>query len=223
MPYKKSYKRRSRRRYGRAHSALDIASKSLAVAYGVKRLMNVEQKFLDTQGTGTEVPNAAGVIVQLTNVAQGDTDQTRDGAQIKLMSFSFKANVSVDASGSASGTLVSVFLIEDKQTNSAIYTTANLLVDATAGDSLVSPLNLDNKFRFRVIKRWKSYVNLTGKSSFQIDYYKRFGNNMKIRYDGNAGDITDLASKSLSLLFISSEATNTPQVTFHARLRYVDN
>lgn len=227
MPYRKRYNNKKYKKktqyYKHGMNALNMASKSLAVAYGIKRLMNVEFKFIDTTNNNMEIPNAAGIIVQLTNIIQGDTDITRDGAQIKLMSLDFKADVVVDSAGATTGDRVAIFLVEDRQTNGVVYTTADLLADATAGDSLVSHLNLDNKYRFRVLKRWNMSLNLVGRSSVSIRYHKNFGNNMKLRYSTNNGNITDLASRSLSLLFIGNAGANTPQTTFSCRIRFVDN
>ncbi len=89
--------------------------------------------------------------------------------------------------------------------------------------SPISALNLDNKYRFRIHKRWIFQLNNEGGNSRVLNFYKKFGNDMKIRYDGIVGDISDLTSKSLSLLFISDEPTNTPSITFFNRMRFVDN
>lgn len=202
-------------------NAIDIAGKSLAVAYGIKRLMNVEVKFFDVSGVAVAIPDGVGTIVQLTNIPQGDTDITRDGAQVKLMSIDFKAFINMSASATAS--TVTIMLIVDKQTNQAIYTTTALLHTVTNALSVVSPLNLDNKFRFRVLKRWIFDINNDGRNKKVLKWHHKFGNNMKIRFDNSTSAIEDLTSKSLSLLFISTEGTNEPTIHFFNRLRFVDN
>jgi len=94
MPYKKSYNRRPKGRpYGRyvkhAGTALDYSIKALTIARGIKKMINVEYKFHDVQLTSVALPQTP-LITQLTNIAQGDTDQTRDGAQVKLTRLSIK-------------------------------------------------------------------------------------------------------------------------------------
>ncbi len=227
MPYKKRYKkRRGKNLLGSYNKYVSAASKTALLAmqvYKLKSLINVEQKFFDVSSASTAIPDGVGTIVQLTNIGQGDTDITRDGSQIKLTSWSFKAIITSNTSAADTGTSVAVFLIEDKQTNGAIYTTADLLASVTNVLSVVSSLNLDNKFRFKIHKRWILDVNLAGKARRTLQFYKKFGNDMKLRFDANSPAITDLTSKSLSLLFISNEATNTPTITFFNRLRFVDN
>ncbi len=222
-----SQKRRRKPAYMRhGMNALTLASKSLSVAYGVKRLINVEQKFHDVFETGADVVDTVGTIIPLTNIAQGDTDQTRDGSQIKLMSLDFKGVVRVNSAVTAIGSNVTVMLVLDKQTNQAIYNTADLLANTTASLSVYSPLNLENKFRFRVLKRWIFQINAQGANRKVLKWYHKFGNNMKIRYDASTPDISDLTSKSLSLIFIGNDAlagSTKPRIQYYVRLRYVDN
>lgn len=196
-------------------SAMSVARKALRFSKG-------EQKFIDTQGTAAAMAGT-GVFVQLTNIGQGNTDITRQGDQIRLTSLDFNAFVKVGTSGSALGTNYGVYLIEDKQTNGAELITGNLLTDTTIGDNIVTHLNLDNKFRFRILKRWKGYVNLAGKSSAYLKFYHKFPDSYKIRYNGTGTDITALSSKSLILLFMCDEATNVSTITHSTRIRFLDN
>ncbi len=224
MPVYSRYRQRSGK-YGYRKKKGNIfyrrgANKAYRMAKRALSLVNPEFKFLDTLGTQTVIPEAAGTIVPLTNVAQGDTSSTRTGDSIKLTSLTMKANISM--STSSVQTHCVIFLVEDKQTNSALYTTSQLLTDVTQHDSIVSSLNLDNKYRFRVIKRWNFTLEDNGKQSKYIKFYHRFHEKYHLRYDGNAGTIADLSSKSLSLLFIGNEGTNRPNITFNIRIRYLD-
>ncbi len=227
MSYRKKYKKkRGRNLLGSYNKYVFAASKTALLAmqvYKLKSLINVEQKFFDISSSSTSIPDGIGIIVQLTNIPQGDTDVTRDGAQIKLMSWNFKAIVSVNTSVANTGSSVTIMLVEDKQTNQAIYTTASLMQSTGNVLGVVSSLNLDNKFRFKVHKRWILNLNNASGSRRVLRFYKKFGNNMKLRFDASTSAIADLTSKSLSLLMISNEATNEPAITFFNRLRYVDN
>ncbi len=222
--YKKRYtkrrryqKSRSGRYLGYAGTAVSTASKALAVAYGIKKLMNVEFKFHDVQTTTTL--NDAPAIIQLTNIPQGDTDQSRDGAQVKLTRLSIKYTIAMNASANASH--VRVMLVHDKQTNQAIYAATDLLSDVTVNDSIVSQLNLDNKYRFHVLYNRVHNFSVTGKQLTYQEVNKEI--DMRLRFDNSTPSIADLTSSSLSLLFVSNEPTNQPSLTLFARLRYVDN
>ncbi len=221
MPYRKrSFKKKRLRRYTRpyinpAHLAMQVRK--------LKSLMNVEQKFFDVTSAATNIVDGVGAIVQLTNMPQGNTDITRNGAQVKLTSWTFKAIVTISPSIAVDGDSITVMLIEDKQTNQAIYTTADLLASVANLISVVSSLNLDNKFRFKVHKRWIFQLNSSSGPRKVLKFYKKLGNDLKLRFDGSTPSIADLTTKSLSLLVISDAATNVPQITFFNRLRFVDN
>ncbi len=224
MPYRK-------RRYNKKKCAVPmfgkadryVARQALYLGKKAISMMNVEYKCLDVSPATFAAPDGPGRITQLTNIAQGDTAVTRDGNQIKLTAINFKAIITCNVSATTIGSTINCYLIEDRQTNGAIYASADLLASVVNTTSLVTPLNIDNKFRFRVLKRWIVHVNNEGHPRQTIKYYHQFGNQMKLRFDSNNGDITDLTSRSLSFLAIGNEAVNEPTVTMFSRLRFVDN
>lgn len=112
-------------------------------------------------------------------------------------------------------------LVQDKQTNGAIYAAADLLQDASTQDIIVSPKNADMNRRFRVFldKNHPFSVNASG-----TQFYRKFHKmNMPIRYDANVGDITDLQSNSLSLLIATETAGAGVVNTIFARVYYTDS
>lgn len=219
--YNGKYKKRNGMRYIKgAGSIAKTALTALKIAKGVKKLINVEFKEANAQANGTSITNS-GLIVQVTNIAQGSSRTQRDGAQIKIVSWLLNIIITMDSTTIPEQSM-RIMLVQDKQTNQAIYTIANLLEDATTGDNLVSPLNLDNKFRFKVYydKLW--CMDTARARTHCIKIYKK-DLNIKIRYDASVPDITDLTSNSLSIVLISNTATTPPIITFFNRLRFIDN
>ncbi len=223
MPYRKSYKKKrytkKRTYFDTARDTMSVAGKALTVAYGIKRLMNVEFKFIDKTDTNVTMDDGSGTHINVTNLAQGDTDITRDGNSIKVTSWLFRANITMNPM--AVLTFATVLLVQDKQSNGAVYSVSKLLKSVASGLSTISPLNIDNKFRFRVIKRWEVAMSASGKTDYILKFVKKM--NMHIRYGSNNGDITDLQSNALSIVIISNEALNAPTITYYNRIRYVDN
>ncbi len=221
MPYKRTYKKRKTRTsyYKTGMNAMSAANKALKIATGVKKLINVEYKQIQTVVTGLAIPDGVGTIVQLTNLSQGDSAITRDGQQVKLTSLQFRAFLDMNAS--AVDTNITILLVRDNQTNQAIYTTGDVLATTANRVSVLSPVSINNASRFRILKRWQYALSAASNSSVSIVFSKAL--NEKIRYDANVGDITDLTRSSLSLLFISDEPTDEPVVTFVLRLRFIDN
>ncbi len=226
MPYKKYSKFRNKpRKYnktsrylGYAGSAASTAVKALVIAQGIKKLMNVEFKFHDLGLSFTTIDDA-GRFMQLTNVAQGDTDQTRDGAQIKITRINIKGWIA--ASPTSDNTIMRIILVQDKQTNQAAFTLADLLSLTVINDNIISPLNLDNKYRFRVLYNRVFTFNNTGNQTKSFEINKEL--NMRIRFDASTSTIADLTSNSLTLVLLSNKTINHPSITFLSRIRYVDN
>ncbi len=194
------------------------AQKALAMAKYLKGIVNVEFKNHDVQATTLSIP-VVPVITQCTNIAQGDTTITRDGASLKLTSLTFKYILIQHPT--AVSTFVRIMIVLDTQTNEAIYSDDDLLQDVTAGDGVVSMRNLDNTHRFRVLYDRVHQFTDTGSTAQYGKFFKKL--NLKIRYDNAAAAITSLTQSSVSMLFLSNEATNQPNITHSLRLRYVDN
>ncbi len=213
---KRGYKRPGYKSCGRM--VYNDAAKALSLARQVKQMINVEYKFFDSQFTGG-AENTTPKITKLTNILQGDGGSSRDGNQVKVVGIYLNYLCTIHAS--ATTTQVRVLLVLDKQTNGVIYTAANLLKDVTVTDNIISPYNLNNKYRFHVLYDKVHRLNDNGNQSITVKKYMKV--NEKIRYTAEAGDITDLSSSSYSLMTFSNEATNSPAFTMHVRLRYVDN
>ncbi len=217
MPARRKYRKRRppnrRQIYGAAGKQLFKDVRSL------KRLINVEFKFHDVQLTSQTVDEVP-LITQLSNIAIGDTTNTRDGSQVKCLSLQIA--FSINSSASATASLVRVLLIKDKQTNQLIYNASDLLSDVTAGDGIVSPYNRDNRMRFTILMDKVFTLTTVGSNRVRV-FGKKFRQDQVLRYDASAGNITDLTQSSYSLMFISNEPTNSPNVTLFSRLNYVDN
>ncbi len=222
MPYKRSYNGKgARRRPGyRACGKMVIsdASKALRLAQNVRRLINVEYKFIDTQNTTTGV-STTPVIVQLSNISQGDSTITRDGSQLKVLSIQWSYFMTMHASARIS--LFRCMLIKDKQTNQLVYTAADVLSDVIANDMIVSPYNRDNRKRFTILYDKVHMLEDNGRQIAQNG--QKFSQEQILRYDGNAGTIADLTQSSYSLLLVSTEPSNTVAFTSFIRLNFVDN
>ena len=151
MPYrKKAYKKRNGRPGYMSCGKMvwGDAKKALVLAQGLKRLVNVEIKNHDVVAT-TAAMSVNLNIVQLTNIQQGDTTITRDGAQCKMLHLEMAYSILVDPT--LPRTLVRIMVVVDKQTNQGIYTALDLLEDSSSQDNIVAPRNLDNKHRFSIL------------------------------------------------------------------------
>lgn len=216
----RNYRKKSRPGYGScAKMVYGDAQKALAIARSVKALINVEVKNFDFVQTSTLVTDTVG-ISQLSNIPQGDTTNTRDGAQIKMLGYDLNYLIRQDASATTV-TWIRIMLVLDKQTNQAIYTNTDLLENVTTVDAIISPRNLDNMKRFSVLYDRVHTLSPGGSQGVHVKkYIKR---EALIRYDASTSAIADLTSNSLSLIQVGSQVTTDPAISVFGRLRYVDN
>ncbi len=199
------FKRRRRRR------------RKPAVKNVVRRVRRLEKsrefKLIDTQ-VGATAQGVVPTIVQLTNIVQGLTDITRMGTKITITGIQLRYIANDDITNG-----YRMMVIMDRQTNGVIYTAADLLEDVTTTDVMISPLNRDNKGRFKVLYDRLHLLSVAGVANVQGRRFFRM--NTEVRFDGNAGDISDLTTNSYSLLHVAQIASMNP--TIFVRLFFTDN
>ncbi len=226
MPYNRRYKKKRKRHsaYGilakSAGYAYPIAKKALFIAAKAKALLNVEFKCIDSVFSNQQIDSATPTISLITNVAQGDTATTRDGNQIKLTQVVI--NMLFTVVGTNTG--MRYLLVHDKQTNGAAFVIGDLLASNGTQQSLVSGLNIDNKYRFRILADKK--FTLTNSGSNRKVTKKIFipNLNIRMRFDGGSNSITDVTSSSLALVVLSEDTgASAPLMSAFIRVRFVDN
>lgn len=177
---------------------------------------NKERKFIDTQLKDVAVANTM-TITQLTNLVQGVTDSTRIGNQITVVGCLMRYIMAADIS-----TQIRVMLVEDKQTNGAIYLVGDLLQDgSTGGDNIVSPYNADFKRRFKVHYDRNHQFDINSRATVFVSKY--FKLNIPIRYDTNAGTIADIQSSSLTFSATAELPAANVTHTIFLRVYYTDS
>jgi len=202
--------------YDRIKRGVDVAQtavKAYTLAKSLALLINVEKKKIDTQ-VSLSPYGAAPTITHLTAIAQGNGINQRAGNSIKLNYLSMKALISY-ATGS-SGTLTSIFIIEDLQQVSDTAPAVNDIFESAAGS--LGVLNLANLGRFRIL--YKKKITQDGMNARSIENFKKL--KFHVRYNG--ANSTDIQKSGLYLVIMSNQVLSTaPLVQVHNRLAYIDN
>ncbi len=217
MPYRKKYKSTRPGYKACGRMVFGDAKKALAVAQGLKRLLNVEIKNHDVEQTSATITQTP-VIIQLSNIPSGDTTITRDGAQCKMVGINLNYFLTVDPT--LPRTVVRIMLVIDRQTNQAVYSNADLLDSTVSQLNIVSPRNLNNLHRFIVLYDKTHMLSLDTPTVAVRKYIKK---DVLLRFDASTPSIADLTQNSLSLVQFTNEGTNQPIITSFLRLRFVDN
>jgi len=212
--------KRTKRKYNRYKKCGKMfwndASQALSIAKSVRNMVNVEWKQHSVLGDAVAM-DAGPERYPLSNIPRGDTKDKRDGASCRIKWFTFNYRVRLHAS--SSNACVRVMIVKDTQTNQAQFASADLLADTD--EACLSPLNLDNAGRFKIIYNKVHVLTSGGQSLVNRRIYRKV--DVPLKFDNNVGDITDLTRNSLALVLVSDVGSNLPVITYNFRARFIDN
>lgn len=206
-------RRRYRRRSRRKSDYLGTAAKALSVAYGVKKLINVERKVHDV-AISSNVGSSTGLITQLNNISQGDTTSTRSGNSIKCVSQTIRGSASIHASATHSS--LRFLIVRDTDNQGETITVADVLND-TSPNSLLNITKYPGRFKVLMDKQFS--LSDSGAKLQHFKKHKKMSFHLKYSTQGTY----DPKDNALFLIALSNEATNQPGLSAYYRLRYIDN
>jgi len=158
-------------------------------------------------------PDNDGDIVILNSIAQGDSDNTRDGDKIKMQNLTIRGDVIGDA---AAPDVVRLVIFHDKQ--NVIATVADFFQGVSEISSVLQPKNYDQRFRTKVLFDRSWTVSPAGP---RIKYFKKvIPLNISTQYQG--GTTTSLTG-SLKFIVLGIPAVATSAFNMVSRLTYTDN
>lgn len=176
-----------------------------------------------------EVPTTG----QLSLIAQGDDQNTRDGRQVVIKSIHLRLQAAYAPATAVAGavptTTLGVWLVLDTQPNGAAATPTDVL--NVSGTTLVASWrkNLDNDRRFQILKFFEFTFGNTGnwvadgstalgRTEIQ-EFYKKI--NLPILYSGSTGVITAVSTNNLFLIAAAQGSDDLCTVSGMSRLRFV--
>lgn len=173
--------------------------------------LNVEYKYVNTSASSQ--PTTTGAITFLSGIAEGNSNVTRDGEQVKITSIHWKAVMTQHASASLTFARVIIFI--DNSQDGTPPTVANLLTT----DSATGHRNIAFKNRFAVL--YDKVISMGDKTVRNFEFFKKL--NMKATYSSSLATNAAATGNHLFIYLYSSEPTNYPTLYWDVRLRYVDN
>jgi len=183
-----------------------------------------EQKVIDT-GTVTTTSDQTGDVYLLNGVAIGTDFDARIGRKINLKSI--YARFHFQSPGSQTGDHIRVMLVYDSQVNSPVA--VPLVTDILKVADFLSPMNLNNRDRFKVL--YDKSVTMSGVTVAAgaitggtpipktLKCYKKL--NLDQIFSGTAATIGSIATGAIYLLVISlQDDLNTTY--YNVRIRFED-
>ncbi len=218
MPYRRQYRRRRPHRYQASNQSgyLGTASRALAVAYGVKKLLNIEYKSIRV--TLPTAPTNTPVITPVSAPAQGDDFDDRQGRKIKLFSYRLKGRVTVNAS--ATGSFYRVVILRDNNGSTTRPVITDVYPDAAAFNGGIMPLDdPQTNARFSILSDNLYPLSISGVNIRPINIYKKLSSH--VYFTGTGAN--DEGKGMLYMITSSNEATNTPSVLVDIVTKFIDN
>jgi len=219
MPYQKRYNNRRRRRRrapARNGGYLGTASKALAVAYAVKKLINVEYKVIRS---GFVVdPSSTGSVTNFTAIPQGDDLDERDGNKVRAKYIKISGVITLNASATNSRVRIALIRDNNGSTTQPAITDLYSLASGFANNT-VKTSTPQNNSRFTVLYD-RLFIMDAGHGltqsftwSSSLDHH--------IFFTGAVA--TDEGKGHIYCFQASNEATNDPVVAATVNVMFLDN
>lgn len=202
--------------FGRAGKALALAGSALAVARGVKSLMNIEYK-VHERDVATTASTTAGSVVGLSLIAEGDDNTDRNGRSVRAKSLDIHCSFKHNVSGVAGPQWIRFVIFMDMHGDG----TTPDITDVFTSTDLEAFRNLDNTDRYKVLMD-KNYV-VSSWTAGGFTMKKHFRLNNKLEFIGTGDTVADAGAGSIWAIFLGDQAAYGPYYTFASRLRYIDN
>ncbi len=183
-----------------------------------RKTSGIESLFIDFTNSTAIISDALSLRTPIEDIIQGDDSSERNGDSITITSL--QCRFLLTAYTADDHNIVRILFVVDKQHNGADMTAAELFLDSTVDDILVSPLNLDNMHRFKILSDDLVEINNTGRAS--VVYKKYVKCNYKIRFDASTGVATDITNTKLHIVIVGN-STGTGDVQSICRVRYLDS
>lgn len=209
-----------------AGSAIKIAQQAYSMAQTVAGIVNAEKKFFDVINAPIQTDTTANVIC-LTNMAQGDTNITRNGNIVALKTLQIEGYVNHDVA--VPYETIRVILVRD---NDNLGGTAPTITDVLESSNVMALRNKNTPKRFTVLmdRRFTCDDSKPGKVWSYFHNFKMMkdkkGNPTKpwhLYYDGTG--TADYTRGHLFLMTLGNTATASTTSVFgtYSRIRFYDN
>lgn len=203
-------------------SKKSLAKKVATVTRSVNKIRGViETKHKDTYAASTSVSTVPGVVM-LNDIGQGDDVVNRSG------NYAVWKSVSMRIIGEAgdSYNYLRCMVVWDKQPTGVALTAAELFQD-NIGSDVLSPVNWDNRRRFKIVMdktiKLDTYAE-SGRSPYIFNKTIKLPSTVgKTYYSGSAGLIANIKTGVLYFIYLSdSGATTHPTFRYYIRSTFQD-
>lgn len=193
-----------------------------------KRLRNLLSKWSPPERKYSEssafalATDTIGVFRLMNSIGEGAGPTERVGRRITCTDFLVRLNFTI-AAATITDQTIRVMIVYDAQTNSGAPTAAELLANASTGSAvMVSPMNLDNRERFKILAE-KQFTMVKGTETERafIKIYKKI--KLPTVYDAGTTGGGSISTGSIYLCVFGRQNDVASTYDFYGRVRFIDN
>lgn len=222
MPSRVKMGRRRRRFVKKATSRGQIYGNAAYQLYKdvafLKNVINVEYKKVDFSGGPTAI-SSSGTNNNLNAMSQGTDISNRVGRSVKAVSIYLTLSWTINTAATA--TRCRTMLVWDKEPAGATPSVGTVLAQSSPEGHLNTDLAGN---RFIILSSKNVNLSINGDETKTLKIYRRLPRSYHTIFNsGNAGTVGDINTGALFMLNISSEATNTPTISWVSTFVFIDN
>lgn len=206
-----------------ASDAWSLAKRTASGLNEIRKLINIETKFLDTQQSSTTI-STTGTVFPVSEIAQGLTSTTRVGDSIRLQHFELRGRCTISATANTS--LLRLLVVRDLDGYGTAPTVTDILETATPAVSApLAPYRFNKRQRFSIL--FDELFGLVGSAAYDGNSEEVFSfmtsHQGHILYLGATAAAASDGKGSVYVVAVSDEGTNTPSIAFTSRILFTDD
>jgi hypothetical protein len=198
--------------------AWSLAKRTAAGLNEIRKLINVETKFLDKSNALSA--GSTPTLIACSLVSQGLTSASRVGDSIKIQHIHMTCIAY--SNDSSSGTVIRVTLFRDLE-GQATFPTAALVYEntSTVSNILACPPKFNETNRFSILYDDVCYISNTGKYSNVMVFDEARGGHIK--YLAEDTSESSVGNGHIYAFITSLDNTNKASVQFYSRVLFTDD
>ena len=203
-----------------ASDAWSLAQRTASGLNEIRKLINIETKFLDTV-SAVAYGSQAGVVTPVTQVAQGLTSTTRVGDSIKLQTIEIRGTIHLVATtGSAFHRII---LFRDLDNAGTAPVGSDVLEQTGTAQCVSSPYRFNTRQRFSILFDEVFSLNNNGEQGNSSDtFYYNTAHGGHVLYLGSTAATASNGKGSIYMLNLSDTAT-VSAASFYSRVTFTDD
>jgi hypothetical protein len=204
--------------------ASDAWSLAKRTAYGlneIRKLINIETKFCDTQVTSTSM-STTWTLVPISELAQGLTSATRVGDSIKLQHIEVRGRIFENAL--ATNSVARVIVFRDLDGDGTSPTGGELMETSGGAMAPLSPYRYNRKQRFSILfdETFSLQSILATGISSQVFSFST-SHEGHVLYLGTTAAAASDGKGTVYVAYCSDEASTNPTIAFYSRIMFTDD